>query len=385
MKNIIILGSSGSIGLQTVDVVKKHPELFRVVGLSVYQNTEALEEQINELKPEVVAVVNENKAKELKERRHEGVEILAGIDSVEELAAYPKADIVLNALVGSAGLKPTLKALRAGKTLALANKESMVAGGAVVKRAQEETGTAILPVDSEHNAIFQCMVGEKKKEIKKLIITASGGPFRGRTLESLKSVTVSQALAHPRWRMGPKITIDSATLMNKGLEIIEARWLFDIQYEKIEVVVHPQSIIHSMVEFIDGSIKAHLGQTDMRIPIQYALSYPDRFESPLPSLDFVELGNLSFEKPDIENFPCLGYAYDAIKLGKTYPAVLNAANEEAVAAFLRGEVGFADIPYVIKHVLDDHTPGNGEDLGIILEAEQWARSTAQNIIASMLR
>nr|WP_286975426.1 1-deoxy-D-xylulose-5-phosphate reductoisomerase [Candidatus Aquicultor secundus] len=387
MKNIVILGSSGSIGLQTIDVVKRYPELFNVVGLAVNKSIDALEQQIKELRPKAVVVVDAEKAQELS-RRIAGTsnipELLTSIEGLEQLAAHPEADLVLNALVGSVGLRPTLAALRAGKTLALANKESMVAGGAIVAKVREETGAEILPVDSEHNAIFQCMVGERKREIKRLIVTASGGPFRGRTFSELESVTVEEALKHPRWTMGPKITIDSATLMNKGLEVIEAHWLFDLPYEQIDVIVHPQSIIHSMVEFEDGSIKAHLGQTDMRIPIQYTLSYPDRLPAPLPSLDFVEVGKLTFEKPDVRNFPCLAYAYEAIRLGKTYPAVLNATNEQAVAAFLSKKIRFTDIPNIIKQVIERHEPGDETDLGIVLETEHRAREYADRLITSLI-
>jgi len=387
LKNIVILGSSGSIGLQTIDVVKRYPELFNVVGLAVNKSIDALEQQIKELRPKAVVVVDAEKAQELS-RRIAGTsnipELLTSIEGLEQLAAHPEADLVLNALVGSVGLRPTLAALRAGKTLALANKESMVAGGAIVAKVREETGAEILPVDSEHNAIFQCMVGERKREIKRLIVTASGGPFRGRTFSELESVTVEEALKHPRWTMGPKITIDSATLMNKGLEVIEAHWLFDLPYEQIDVIVHPQSIIHSMVEFEDGSIKAHLGQTDMRIPIQYTLSYPDRLPAPLPSLDFVEVGKLTFEKPDMRNFPCLAYAYEAIRLGKTYPAVLNAANEQAVAAFLSKKIRFTDIPNIIKQVIERHEPGDETDLGIVLETEHRAREYADRLITSLI-
>lgn len=383
MKNIVILGSTGSIGLQTIDVVKRYPELFNVIGLAVHKNIELLEEQINELGPQAVVVTDEIAAEKFKNKNISNVAVLTGINGLEELASHEDAHIVLNALVGSVGLRPTLSALRSGKILALANKESMVAGGSIVNKAKEESNATILPVDSEHNAIFQCLVGEKKDEIEKLIITASGGPFRGRSINDLETVSVEDALAHPCWTMGPKITIDSATLMNKGLEVIEARWLFDIPYENIDVVVHPQSIIHSMVEFKDGSIKAHLGQTDMRIPIQYALSYPDRLPSPLPSLNLVEVGNLSFEEPDIENFPCLGYAFEAIKLGKTYPAVLNAANEEAVSAFLNRAIGFTDIPKVIRHVLDNHKAEDETDLGILLEVEKRTREEAKRAINNL--
>lgn len=385
MKNIVILGSSGSIGLQTIDIVKRYPERFNIVGLSVHRNTDVLEQQIAELKPKAVVVADEERAKSLKGKDLGGIEVMAGIAGLEALAAYPGVDIVLNALVGSVGLRPTIEALRAGKVLALANKESMVAGGAIVDRIREEMDAVILPVDSEHNALFQCIVGESVEEIDKLILTASGGPFRGRTREELGKVTVEEALDHPRWVMGPKITIDSATLMNKGLEVIEAHWLFRIPYERIEVVIHPQSIIHSMVEYKDGSIKAHLGRTDMRIPIQYTLSYPERLPSPVPSLSFTDVAQLTFEAPDYENFPCLKYAFEAAAAGGTYPTALNAANEEAVDAFLDKRIGYLDIPRVIREVLDRHVSGDDSDLGIILEVEEWARRTAGEVIESLKR
>lgn len=383
MKNIVILGSSGSIGAQTIDVVKRFPERFNVIGLSAHRNIDILEAQIEAVRPEVVVLGDDEGARALKAKGVTGVEILTGITGLEALAAHESADIVLNALVGSVGLRPTLAALKAGTTLALANKESMVAGGAIVNRVRDETGAVVLPVDSEHNALFQCIIGEREDEIDKLIITASGGPFRGMTSEKLEAVTVEQALDHPRWVMGPKITIDSSTLMNKGLEVIEAHWLFRIPYEKIEVLVHPQSIVHSMVEYIDGSIKAHLGRTDMRIPIQYALSYPERLASPVPPLNFVEVGALTFEAPDYDNFPCLTYALEAGAAGGTYTTVLNAANEEAVDAFLVKRIGYTDIPRTIREVLDRHDGSDGTDLGIVLEAEAWARETAREVIAGL--
>lgn len=380
MKNITILGSSGSIGTQTVEIVSKYPDRFKVIGLAVNSSIELLKKQIALLQPKAVAIADMEAAKRIDKELLAGIDVYVGPEGVEALASHPEADIVLNAMVGSVGLKSTLAALKNGKTLALANKESMVAGGAIVNAILRQTGATILPVDSEHNAIFQCLVGEDQDEIKRLIITASGGPFRGKTIEELGSVTKEQALAHPRWTMGPKITIDSATLMNKGLEVIEARWLFDIGYEKIDVVVHPQSIIHSMVEYDDGSIKAHLGQTDMRIPIQYALSYPERLPSPVPMLDFVELGKLSFEKPDMVNFPCLAYAYESIKLGRTYPAALNAANEEAVAAFLGNRLSFTGIANVVGKVLETHKPGDENDLDEVFLAENDARNKAREMI-----
>jgi 1-deoxy-D-xylulose-5-phosphate reductoisomerase len=385
LKNIAILGSSGSIGTQTVEIALRYPEKFNVVGLAVHSNVELLEEQLGALKPKAVAIFDDNAAKTINKDLLNGIDIYTGRDGLERIASHPDVDLVINAMVGSIGLRSTLAAIKSGKTLALANKESMVAGGKIVNRALQETGAKILPVDSEHNAIFQCLTGERVESVKRLIITASGGPFRGKKLEELTNVTKKQALDHPRWTMGPKITIDSATLMNKGLEVIEARWLFDIGYEKIDVVVHPQSIIHSMVEYEDGSIKAHLGQTDMRIPIQYALSYPERLPSPLPMLDFVELGKLTFEKPDLINFPCLAYAYESIKLGKTYPAALNAANEEAVAAFLKDDISFLDINRLIGEALEKHKPGNENVLEEIFIAEKQARENVKEHIKKIAR
>ena len=385
MKNIVILGSSGSIGLQTIDVVKRYPELFNVVGLAVNKSIDALEQQIKELRPKAVVVVDAEKAQELS-RRIAGTsnipELLTSIEGLEQLAAHPEADLVLNALVGSVGLRPTLAALRAGKTLALANKESMVAGGAIVAKVREETGAEILPVDSEHNAIFQCMVGERKREIRRLIVTASGGPFRGRTFSELESVTVEEALKHPRWTMGPKITIDSATLMNKGLEVIEAHWLYDVPYEKIEAVIHPQSVIHSLVEFEDTSVMAQLGLPDMRLPIQYALSYPERLPNPLlKRLNLAEVATLTFKKIDEARFPCFRIALDAGKAGGTVPAAMNAANEIAVFAFLQKKIGFMDIPRTVLKVVAAHRAVASPSLEEILAADAWARKEAENHVS----
>lgn len=380
MKRIVILGSTGSIGRQTIDVIKRNRNAFKVVGLSAHKNIGLLEEQIRELNPIAVAISNERAAENLRARIERKIEILVGTCGIQELAVMPEGDLVVNALVGSIGLDPTISALKAGKTLALANKESMVVGGEIVTKLAARSGAQIIPIDSEHNAIFQCLQGENLKDVVRIILTGSGGPFRGCKLENLKDVTVEEALAHPRWKMGPKISIDSATLMNKGLETIEAHFLFGIDYDAIEVVIHPQSIIHSMVEFKDGSIKAHLGQTDMRIPIQYALSHPERLSSPLPSLDFSEIKELTFEKPDIINFPCLKYALEAGKEGKTFPAVLNAVNEEAVNAFLNRKISFPAIPHVIREVLDSHIPLEVRSIGVLKEAENWARQRAKSII-----
>ncbi|MDI6689046.1 MAG: 1-deoxy-D-xylulose-5-phosphate reductoisomerase [Actinomycetota bacterium] len=383
VKRIVILGSTGSIGRQTIDVIKRNRNAFDVVGLSAHKNIGLLEEQIRELNPIAVAISNERAAENLRARIERKIEILVGEGGIQELAAMPEGDLVVNALVGSIGLDPTISALKLKKTLALANKESMVVGGEIVTKLAARGETQIIPIDSEHNAIFQCLQGEDLKDVVRIILTGSGGPFRGCKLEDLKDVTVEEALAHPRWKMGPKISIDSATLMNKGLETIEAHFLFGIDYNAIEVIIHPQSIIHSMVEFRDGSIKAHLGQTDMRIPIQYALSHPERLPSPLPSLDFSEIKELTFEKPDIINFPCLKYALEAGKKGKTFPAVLNAANEEAVNAFLNRKISFPAIPHVIREVLDSHTSLEVKDIGVLKEAENWARQRAKSIIQKL--
>lgn len=286
---------------------------------------------------------------------------------------------MVNALVGSVGLKPTLATLEEGKNLLLSNKESLVVGGEIVTKLAKEKKVMITPIDSEHSAIFQCLRGEKKSQVKKIIITGSGGPFRGRKKKDLKNVTVEEALAHPRWKMGTKITIDSATLMNKGLEVIEAHFLFDVDYDSIKVVIHPQSIVHSLVEFVDGSVLAQLGPTDMRLPIQYALTYPERVPSPVTAIDLVELGELDFEEPDLETFPCLKLSYEAGKAGKTYPAVLNVANEEAVEAFLAERIGFLDISEIVYKALERHK-GFEPDLRILEEAQMWAREKAQEEI-----
>lgn len=374
MKRLVILGSTGSIGRQTIEIVKRNPDKFNVIGLSANRNVNELAKQAQELKPKAVALVDKEAAGRVRSQLSKDIELFKGQDSLPQLATHPDAELVVNALVGSAGLDSTLAALESKKTLALANKESMVAGGDLVINMLKNVKTQIIPVDSEHSAIFQCLLGEKIGEVSRIILTSSGGPFRGRKMDDLKKVTAEEALAHPRWNMGKKISIDSATLMNKGLEVIEAHFLFGIDYEEIEVVIHPQSIIHSMVEFLDGSIKAHLAPTDMRIPIQYALSYPERFDSPLPYLDFKEAEKFTFEEPDMDNFPCLRYSIEAGKQGKTYPAVLNAANEEAVAAFLNEKIPFTAIPEIISEVLDVHSSSDVTTVDVVKEAESWARN-----------
>lgn len=360
MKNVVILGSTGSIGQQALDVIARYPDEYRVVGLSAYQQGDRLASQAAALPSLPLTTLTGRD----------------GVAGLLELCRLPEVDTVINALVGSVGLRPTLETLRAGKQLLLANKESLVAGGELVTEAAASSGHPIIPVDSEHCAIFQCLRGEDAAAIGKLIITASGGPFRGRKAPELAAVTVADALAHPRWTMGPKITIDSATMMNKGLEVIEAHYLFGVPYDRIDVVVHPQSIIHSLVEFVDGSVIAQLGPTDMRLPIQYALTYPDRRPTPAGSIDLVALAELDFESPDNDAFPCLSYAYQAGRAGGTAPAVLNAANEQAVAAFLNGACGFRDIANCVKEVLDSHTIVTAESVEVLEEAERWARERA---------
>jgi len=385
LKKICVLGSTGSIGRQTLDVVKTHPQLYEIVALSAHQNVELLSHQIDEFKPTVAAVTNKDSAAELRKKTGRGLAILTGKSGLVELIESTDAHIIMNGLVGSVGLNSTLAAIRTNKTLALANKESMVVGGDLVKKELEKSNATIIPVDSEHSAILQCMIGEDPQDLKKIILTGSGGPFRGRSGEDLDNVTVEEALAHPRWNMGNKISIDSATLMNKGLEVIEAHYLFGVNYDQIEVVIHPQSIIHSMVELIDGSIKAHLGQTDMRIPIQYAMSYPHRLELPLPGLDFAELRSLTFEAPDMVNFPCLEYAFWAGREGRTYPAVLNAANEEVVAAFLQERINFRTIPQIIAKILDAHNPTKVESTDDLMVVEKWARRETNKLILDSVR
>ncbi len=380
MKSLIILGSTGSIGQQTIEVVERYPDLFRVVGLSTRGNTILLKEQAKKIKPLSVAVADINAALKLSvEIGAIGAQLLGGPEGIINLCRLAEADTVVNALVGSVGLKPTLATLEEGKNLLLSNKESLVVGGEIVTKLAKEKKVMITPIDSEHSAIFQCLRGERESQVKKIIITGSGGPFRGRKKKDLKNVTVEEALAHPRWKMGTKITIDSATLMNKGLEVIEAHFLFDVDYDSIKVVIHPQSIVHSLVEFVDGSVLAQLGPTDMRLPIQYALTYPERVPSPVTAIDLAELGELDFEEPDLETFPCLKFAYEAGKAGKTYPAVLNVANEEAVEAFLTERIGFLDISEIVYKALERHK-GFEPDLTILEEAQMWAREKAQEEI-----
>ncbi len=384
MMNLSVLGSSGSIGVSTLDIVRSHGDKFRVVGLAVQKNIKLLEEQIAEFKPEVVAVFDSHAAETLKQRlKGSNVKVLSGREGVTEVAVLDKTEMVVAAIVGAAGMLPTLRAIQAGKKIALANKETLVMAGEIMMAEAEERGVKILPVDSEHSAIFQSLEGNKKAHhIKKLILTASGGPFREKTMEELEKVTLQQALNHPNWDMGPKITVDSSTLMNKGLEVIEARWLFDVPADQIDVVVHPQSMIHSMVEFIDTSVIAQIGVPDMRVPISYALYYPHRLNNDdFPSLNFFEKSTWTFHQPDLKKFPCLRLAFESLKEGGTMTAVLNSANEVAVQAFLEERVSYLQIPKTIEEVLNGHQTRTGCNIEEILEVDAETRKKTAEVIA----
>lgn len=375
-KKISILGSTGSIGTQTVDVVRRHPEEFQVVALSAGRRLDLLAEQARWLRPGLICVADSEGAAALRELVGSGPDIIYGPEGLEAAATHPDAGLVVTGVVGILGLKPTLAAIESGKDIALANKETLVAGGELITDAARRRGVKIIPVDSEHSAIFQCLQGARKSEVSRLILTASGGPFRTWTLAEMESVTPEQALRHPRWRMGPKVSIDSATLINKALELIEASWLFDTEIDRIDVLIHPESIVHSLVEFVDGSVLSQLGITDMRIPIQYALSYPNRLETGLPRLDLAAQGRLSFEEPDSERFPSLNYARAAVRIGGTLPAAMNAANEVAVERFLAGDIRFSDIHRIVTRVMDAHTPVLKPQLEDVLQADRWARRAA---------
>lgn len=375
MKNIVLLGSTGSIGRSALAVVAKFPERFRIVGLTAGKNITLLQKQIEQFRPRVVAVSDEEAYRKLKTSLTgiKATEVLCGIDGIVQVGGMRDADIVLSAIVGAAGLLPTLAAIRTGKTVALANKETLVMAGAIALSEAKRYGTTLLPVDSEHSAIFQCIRGYERSTIDKIILTASGGPFIGKSHEDLERVSPEDALRHPNWSMGKKITIDSATLMNKGLEVIEARYLFDMPAERIDVLIHPQSIIHSIVEFVDRTYIAQLSKPDMKGPIAYALSFPERLEKVMEPLPWEKLNGLTFRKPDHKAFPCLSLAYAAIKEGGTLPAVLNASNEIAVAAFLDGLIGFNKIPAIIKRIMHAHTLQPADDVATVLEADRWAR------------
>ena len=374
MKKIAILGSTGSIGTQTLDVVRENPGRFKVEALTCGGNTELLEKQIEEFKPQFAVTAREADAAALA-HKYPGVDFGWGRRGLID-AARGGCDMVLNGLMGMRGLEPTYYAIKAGKNIALANKETLVAGGSLVMEAAGEAGVKILPVDSEHSAIFQCLEGNEGRPLNRILLTASGGPFRGYSLSQLEKVTLKQALNHPRWTMGKKITVDSATMMNKGLEVIEARWLFDVSPDKIQILVHPQSIVHSAVEFEDKSVIAQLGVPDMRIPISFALSYPDRLKSNEPGLDFFGQGaSLTFEKPDLSVFRCIGLAYDALREGGSYPVVLNGANEVLVDLFLKGKIRFIDIQNTLEKVMDSHVPVYDLDLEGILDIDCQIRES----------
>ncbi len=379
MKKITVLGSTGSIGTQSLEVIKAHPDRFRVEALTCGKNKKKLEEQIEKFRPAFAVTEREEDAHDLM-RKFPRTEFSWGEKGLIE-AAEGGCDMVLNALMGMRGLAPTYAAIQAGKDIALANKETLVAGGELVMDAAAKAGVKLLPVDSEHSAIFQCLEGNQNRPVKKILLTASGGPFRGYTKEQLENVTLAQALKHPKWKMGAKITIDSATMMNKGLEVIEARWLFDVEAEKIQILVHPQSIVHSAVEFMDNSLIAQLGVPDMRIPISLALGYPDRLKNGERELDFFGEGsNLTFEKPNPEVFGCISLAYEAIARGGSCPAVMNAANEVLVAAFLEEKIRFVDIEKTLACILDAHKTAYNLDLEGILEIDKETRKLTREIL-----
>lgn len=375
-----ILGSTGSIGTQTLDVVRANPDLFHVTVLAANSSDAVVEKQIEEFQPELVVMSDEAAYQRLKERYHGNAKLAGGRQALIESVTHPEVDVVVTALTGFAGLEPTMTALEAGKDIALANKETLVVAGELVMAKAQAMGRAILPVDSEHCALFQCLQGQDRKAVEKLILTASGGPFRGRKREQMVGVTKADVLAHPTWKMGPKITVDSASLVNKGLEVIEAKWLYGVSYDEIQVVVHPQSIIHSMVQFRDGTVMAQLGCTDMRLPIQYALTYPERVASEFPRLDFHQLAKLTFEDPDMETFKGLKLAFQAGRTGGTMPCIMNAANEVAVAAFLRGEIEFLDIYDLIEGAMNATEVAYQPDLELLLDTDRRVREFTSQLL-----
>jgi len=379
MKRLSILGCTGSIGKNVLRIVEQFPERFSVAALAAGRNADLLLAQIRQFAPEVVVVLDDGLADHVRKRLgpEEKVEILHGESGYEAAATLDSADLVVSAMVGSAGLLPTLAAVEHGKPVALANKESLVMAGEVLMEAARRHAVSIIPVDSEHSAIFQALAGQRKQDLKKILLTASGGPFLQTSKEELEDISPEVALRHPTWKMGPKITIDSATLMNKGLEVMEAKWLFNVPLEAIEVVIHPESIIHSMVAYCDGSVIAQMGLPDMRIPIAYALSYPERLWLELPEPDFCRMGALTFQEPDLEKFPCLALAFQACRAGLTYPAVLNAANETAVRSFLGHRIRFGQISRIVEDTLDKHEPVSDPGLSDILSADAWARRAAE--------
>ena len=378
MKRIAILGSTGSIGCSSLKVIEAHPEAYQVTALAAGKNIDLLAEQIRKFRPLVVAVLGDQEAESLKERLGgaQGTRIVSGRQGFIHLATLDEVDTVISAITGAAGLVPTYAAIRAGKNIALANKETMVMAGPLVMEEAKRRGVAVLPVDSEHSAILQCLQGHARDDVRRVILTASGGPFKDFSHEEMEKATPEQALKHPNWNMGPKITVDSATLMNKGLELIEAKWLFELDIHQIHILIHPQSVVHSMVEYRDGSIIAQLGIPDMITPISYALSYPRHVDTPLRALDLDEVGTLCFMKPDTRKFRCLELALRAAEIGDSMPAVLNGANEVAVDLFLKGRIGFLQIPSLIERTMDAHKPFVIDRIEKVMEADAWARERA---------
>ena len=387
MKKITILGSTGSIGLNALSVIEKNPQRFQVEALAAGRNIKLLNKQIEKFKPKVVSVSTKESAYKLRETLNakSKVKIFYDEEGLKDIASFPSADIVISAISGSAGLIPTIAAIEAGKDIALANKETMVMAGDIVTKKAIKKGVKIIPVDSEHSAIFQCLEGYNRLNMRRIILTASGGPFLNFTRKELEKVNLSQTLRHPKWKMGKKITIDSASMMNKGLEVIEAKWLFNVDIGDIDVLIHPQSIVHSMVEFIDGAFLAQMGVPDMKIPIAYALTYPERIMNDLPSLNLAKTGNLEFFKPDKKKFPCLGIAYAACLCGGTAPAVLNAADEIAVSAFMENKIRFIDLPEIIEKILSRHDSIKDPSLDDILQADLWARKETKKIVGRIIK
>ncbi len=383
MKNVSILGSTGSVGTQTLDVIERLSNKFRITGLAAHTNVNIILNQIKKFKPKVATLFVSEYAEQLRKKVNAlnlKTEIYSGSEGLKLIASLDDNDVIVNSLVGSIGIEPTVEAIKAGKDVALANKETLVVAGEIIMREVEKNGVNLLPIDSEHSAIFQCLSAGKNKEISKIILTASGGSFRNYSKNQLEEVTVLQTLNHPTWKMGKKISVDSATLMNKGFEVIEAHWLFNISYNNIDIVVHPQSTVHSMVEFVDGSVIAQLGIHDMRIPIQYALTYPERLSNSLTKLDLIKEKELTFKKPDTELFPCLNYAYDAGKIGGTMPAVISAADEVAVESFLMGKIKFIQIPRTIQAIMKKHNVIKNPNLKELLESDRWARMESQKLL-----
>lgn len=385
MKKIAILGSTGSIGVSSLKVIELNPDKYKVIGLAVGRNLDLLLEQIEKFHPRVVAIGDENLAQTLKDQfgRSSGPEIFSGVEGFKQLASYEEVDTVISAMSGAAGMVPTYAAVEAGKHVALANKETMVMAGPLIMDLAKKRGISILPIDSEHSAVLQSLQGHRKEDLKRIILTASGGPFRDIPIEEMEGLTPEMALKHPNWNMGKKITIDSSTLMNKGLEVIEARWLFDLDMDQISIVIHPESIIHSMVEYIDGSIIAQMGIPDMITPISYALSYPRHMRTQLQPLNIEEIGVLNFQKPDQQRFRCLALALSASEEGGTMPTVLNGANEIAVESFLKGEIGFLQIPALIERTMEAHSSFPIKAIDDVIEADNWARNTAKHEILKL--